>query len=255
MTTNVNLANYKFYPSTQSCYLDGRYFNKVFANYPGLIHKPLNISVIHHNGQLKDSVMMKQSKIDTQYPGLLRVIINSNGSRHSNVLILDYNNKKIFRYDPNGTSSPYYNEVNQIIKNYLGMYFIDFTLVDINIPVKDNGNPTCKAKGINNGFCVAYVIKFAYDWLNNKQYDPSEIMKFTGAIETIYGPLDNNKVDMEYGFFDGPGPYSPGYGPRGFNTQGALIGGVGGLALGGLVGGLPGAALGGLAGGAIGGML
>jgi len=41
-----NLDNYKLYPNTESCYLDGRYFNKVFARYPGLIREPLNIIIV-----------------------------------------------------------------------------------------------------------------------------------------------------------------------------------------------------------------
>ena len=39
-----NLYDYKRYPNTQNCYLDGRYFNLVFENFPGLNDDPLYIS-------------------------------------------------------------------------------------------------------------------------------------------------------------------------------------------------------------------
>lgn len=245
MYTDVNLQNYKYYPPTKSCYLDGRYFNKVFEKYPGLISKPLNISVVvNPDNKIEYTNHMKQGIINDQYPGLLRVIINAKGSRHSNLLILDYSHKKIYRYDPNGTSSPYYHHINQIIKNYLGMYF-DFDIIDINEPVSDPGNQICREQGIKNGFCVAYVIKFAHDWLNQKKYDPSDILQFAGTVEYLYGPLSKEKVDIEYGLF--------GSSDNGPNKQGALVGaGVGALAGGLLIGGGAGVMGGLLAGGLIG---
>ena len=248
MYTDVNLQNYKYYPSTKSCYLDGRYFNKVFEKYPGLISKPLNISVVvNPDNKIEYTNNMKQAIINDQYPGLLRVIINAKGSRHSNLLILDYSNKKIYRYDPNGTSSPYYYHINQIIKKYLGMYFY-FDIVDINEPVSDPGNQICREQGIKNGFCVAYVIKFAHDWLNQKKYDSSDILQFAGAVEYLYGPLPKEKVDIEYGLFGSSGDN--------FNTKNALIGaGLGGIAGGLLTGSATGALVGGIGGGFLGGIL
>ena len=250
MYTDINLANYKYYPPTKSCYLDGRYFNKVFEKYPGLLSKPLNITLINKDGKIEHTEHMKQVQINTQYPGLLRVIINTKGSRHSNLLILDYTNHKVYRYDPHGTSSPYYREINQIIKNYLSMYF-DFEIVDINVPVTDPGNPVCIDAGIKNGFCVAYVTKFAHDWLNQKQYDPSDILRFAGTVEYLYGPLSGSKSDIEYGLFGGNNDND-----GNFNTKNALIGGgVGALAGGLLIGGPAGVVGGMVGGGLIGGIL
>lgn len=248
-TGHEALDNYKHYHPTKSCYLDGRYFNKVFANYPGLISKPLHITIVPNaDNNIEYTNQMKQVKINDQYPGLMRVIINAPGSRHSNLLILDYANRKVYRYDPHGTSSPYYNEINQIIKKYLNMYF-DFEIIDVNQPVADPGNPICTAQGIMNGFCVAYVIKFAYDWLLQRHYDPSDILRFSKAVETLYGPLSDNKSDMEYGLFGNNGGGQ-------LNTKGALIGGLGGAAVGGLLmGSGTGMLIGGLGGGLLGGML
>jgi hypothetical protein len=248
MHTDVNLHNYKYYPKTSSCYLDGRYFNKVFSKYPGLISKPLHITILHNNGRNEYTNQMKQSMINTQYPGLLRVIINTPGHRHSNLLILDYSDHKAYRYDPHGTSSPYYQEINQIIKKYLNIYF-SFDVVDVDVPVNDIGNPICTSNGTKNGFCVAYVIKFAHDWLNQIQYKADDILRFAGAVEYLYGKLPEDKPDVEYGLFGSPNDGR-------LNPQGALIGGLGGAAIVGLLTGSGTEMLiGGLGGGLLGGMI
>ena len=39
----MDMYDYKKYPAIKNCYLDGRYFNKVLGNYPGLITNPLKI--------------------------------------------------------------------------------------------------------------------------------------------------------------------------------------------------------------------
>ncbi len=244
-----NLNNYKSFPNTTSCYLDGRYFNKIFSKYPGLIKEPLNITLSkppkNTDTSLRYTNFMNQIKINNKYIGLMRVIINTPESRHSNLLIIDYNGEKIYRYEPNGTKSPYYKQINKIIEEYMDMY-LDFDMYDIDAQVIDNGNPICTSKGIKNGFCVAYVTKFGYDYLNGKIYDPSNILKFSRIVEDLYGPLDNNYPDIEYGLFTGSG----------FNNRNALIGGLGGAAIGGLVTGSgTGVLIGGLGGGLLGGII
>jgi len=239
-----DLDHYKTYPPTNSCYLDGRYFNRVFSKYPGLISEPLNIVITKHKDteELHYRNYMRESPIDNQYPGLLRVIINTPETRHSNLLLLDYIGAKVYRFDPYGKSSPYYTEINKIIENYLDQY-IDFDLIDIDYPVSDIKNPVCVANGIQGGFCVGYVIKFGYDYLNGRQFDPSDILRFVRAAETIYGPLPEIGKDIEYGFLDGKG-------------RNVLIGALGGALLGGVITRSPGGALvGGLGGGLLGGIL
>lgn len=243
-----NLDNYRSYPETQSCYLDGRYFNKVFHRYPGLIREPLNITIVRdrETGKLHYTNFMKQVPINNKYPGLLRVVINTPESRHSNLVILDYSGRKIYRYEPNGKSSPYYDKINKIIEHYLDLY-IDFDMYSIEEPVIDPGNPTCSSRGIRNGFCVGYVTKYGYDYLNGRQFDPSDIRKFSAAIEQIYGPLDPMDPDIEYGFLTGG---------SGFSGRNALIGALGGAAIGGIVAGSgTGILIGGLGGGLIGGII
>lgn len=240
-----DLRNYKSYPPTSKCYLDGRYFNKVFEKYPGLITSPLEINIYKDKNEkgMRYKNTMNVSKINNAYPGLLRVVIKTPESRHSNLVIIDYKGQKIFRYEPEGINSPYFSEINQIIENYLDMY-IDFDMYVINEPAAIMSNPKCENRNIKSGFCSAYIIKYAYDYLNGLKYDSSEILRFATAVESIYGPLNGGNEDIEYGLGDG------------INTRNVGIGALGGAALGGLMtGGAGGILAGGLAGGAIGGLL
>ena len=188
---------------------------------------------------------MAPAHINNAYPGLLRVIINTPEGRHSSLVIIDYQNAKLYRFDPYGRLSPYFEQVNTMIEKYLDLY-IDFDMYIIDNPVYDQKNPTCVSNGIPGGFCVAYVIKYAYDYLNGRQYDPTEILRFTEMIENMYGPLPVEGKDIEYGLFGNDNPN------QGRNVA---IGAIGGLAIGGLLGGPGGALVGGVGGGLIGGII
>ena len=161
------------------------------------------------------------------YIGLLRVIIQTPQSRHSNLLIIDYQKKNIFRFEPYGKNAD--DEIiNNIIKQYLNTY-MPFELFMISNPPLITQNPDCK----HSVFGVTYVIKFAYDYVNNNKFDSDNILSFANKIETFYGPVEEKGRDVEYGLFDDP------------QTRGLIIGGLGGAALGGIVGGVPGAVVGG----------
>ena len=232
----LDLDDYVNYPITRSCYLDGRYFNKVFANYPGLVTEPLEINIYGNEKAPKYTVKMSSAKINNRYPGLLRVIITTPSSRHSNLLILDYDNQKIYRYEPLGTSAPYYREVNKIVEQYMDQY-MDFTLYNLDFGVNNAKNPNCMAK--DHGFCVAYVIKFGYDYLRNRQFNPDNILKFASRVENTYGLLSGEK-DEEYGFLDDPKKRNT----LGGGILGGLVGGAVGGGTGALVGAVGGAILG-----------
>jgi hypothetical protein len=238
MSYTDNLDQYKSYPPTTSCYLDGRYFNKVFARYPGLITSPLNVYVVRDrmSGDLSYRTHMNEAHINNAYPGLLRVIINTPEGRHSSLLIIDYRNAKIFRFDPYGRNSPYFDQVNAVIEKYLDT-FLNFQLYIIDDMVPQVYNPRCDV----SGYCLAFVIKYAYDYLNRRPFDGSEIMRFSNLVEQMYGPLPVEGKDVEYGLFGNDNPN------QGRNM---VIGSVGGLALGGLLAG-PGGALLGLGTGAL----
>jgi len=243
MSYTANLDDYRMYEPTLSCYLDGRYFNKVFANYPGLIRSPLNIHVFRdrRSGELTHRSYMNESHVDNRYPGLLRVVINTPNGRHSSLLIIDYRNKRVLRFDPHGDRYPYSHEVNLLIEDYLAP-FLDFTMYHIHNDIIEEKNPNCDV----SGFCVAYVIKFAYDYLNGRTYDPYEIRRFANIVEQTYGPLSAEGKDVEYGLFGNDNPdqgRNVAIGAIGGGLIGGALAGPAGLLAGGIGGGLIGAAL------------
>ena len=302
MQYTKNLDNYMNVKDTESCYLDGRYFNKVFENYPGTITESLNITIrpprsprassrgssrdsnssnssnisnntngFHSyprssNGSPKHSpssspriskqqqniednskfhISMKESKINTQYPGLLRVIITTPQSRHSNLLILDYVNEKVYRFEPLGRDSPYFEKINNIIEQYLSMFFdFDLEVIEIDLDLYlDEKNPKCYQRNEKSGFCTAYNILYAYCYLNNKEFDPIYIKKFSGLIEQTYGKLPADSAEPDMGWFGNNNP----------EAGKIAVGAIGGAAVGGLLLGSPAGLLGGaLAGGLIG---
>ena len=251
-----NLDTYHSFPETSSCYLDGRYFNIVFRSYPGLIAEPLKIFFYRdndasngmnrmngmnaYNGQngLRYDVMMKDVDLDNRFPGLLRVVINTPEGRHSNLLILDYKRGIAFRYEPDGSNYPYFDAVNTIIARFLNKYGT-FRVENIDARAHLKRNPVCEGGGL----CMAYVIKFAYDYINDRQFDQSNILRFVSMIEQLYGPLPEMGKDIEYGLFGNPNPNQ---------GQNALLGGIGGMAVGGILGGPVGMVAGGVTGGLLG---
>jgi hypothetical protein len=248
-----NLDGYEILENTKSCYLDGRYFQKVFVRYPGLLSNPLNIVIRENNlrnpNRIASSeryyIHMKESNINTSVPGLLRLVITTPTSRHSNLLILDYTNQRVYRFEPLGVNAPYYEKVNDLIEDYLGAFFnFKLEVIDVEFDeIMDEKNPNCK----KSGFCVAYIILYAYDFLNARsEFDPSNIRKFASMVENTYGSLPSDGAEIEYGLFTG----------NQTNTgQNMLIGGLGGAAIGGLAGGAGGALIGGLGGAALGGLI
>lgn len=256
----MEIKSYLNYPETESCYLDGRYFNKVFEDYPGLLKEPLRIKIverkrahrhlIHSEQSQQVFINMREEKIDMKQPGLLRLIItlqvDGKTSRHSNLLILNYANNTVYRFEPLGKTAPYFEKINEVIENYLSL-FLDFQLevIDINLDeVWHERNPKCAID--RSGFCTAYIILYAYCFIKGcGEYDPQEIRRFAKFIETNYGPLPREGAEVEYGLVTGA---------QGNTGQNALIGGLGGATLGALAGGPTGLLLGGL-GGAVAGSL
>ena len=238
-----DLENYDGMENTNSCYLDGRYFNLVFKNYPGLLSNPLHIDIRStgiksaNRNDKKDIpfIHMRDNNIEslnTETPGILRLVISSPETRHSNLLILDYNNEKIYRFEPLGKTAPYYEQVNDLLSSYFTNFFpFDLEVADLEFDdILDEKNPQCK----KSGFCVAYNILFAYSYLKQTDFDPSNIRKFAKLIETKYGPLPEEGAEVEYGpnsyYRGGHGRrYGRGYGGYGggYGLYPPIIGGFG----------------------------
>lgn len=224
-----NLDNYLAYPPSPHDFLDGRYFGKVLENYPGLIEAPIIISLVQVDNDLYTHVTMEKCPINTDSVGLLRVIIDTPTTRHSNLLIINYPTRVASLFDPINHSQ--YASVAKLIEKYLRIY--DKNFVVHQLPQKDYVDYPVP------GFCNAYVIKYAYDYLLDREFDPSQITRFAHCIECTYGLLPGIP-DKEYGWPPVAG--------------GAALGFLGGAAIGGLVAGPAGLVVGGLLGGTIGGL-
>lgn len=209
---------------TKNCYLDGRYFNLVFADYPGLIHNPMRISIKKHRDEEKIYINMNATNLNTSFVGLLKLVIDVDDHKHTNLILLDYKDRKAYRFEPLGYIGPHFNKVNEMVDEYLDFY-LGMDLELINIPLSeyddtlDIKNPRCA----KSGFCNAYVIMYAYAYLRRKAFDPKNILKFAGRVEEVYGPLPQGFEEIEYGYHHGH-PYRSDTGYTGVLLGGLLLG-------------------------------
>ena len=219
MRYTPDFEDYQSYSETDSCYLDGRLIEKSLVNYPGLLSNPMHIQIREtKNKQQRSVVTMKENHANPNYPGLLRVIIQTPTSKHSNLLILDYENGIAHRFEPLGKRGPYFEAINQVIEEYLS-YYGDFEVMNINTEPLEEINPKCAKNRQRSGFCNAYVLLYAYNFLNGQEFDPSYILRFAKKVETEMGTLPRVGADVEFGLFGNPNP------DQGRNM---LIGGLGG---------------------------
>lgn len=220
-----NLDNYRKYKKTNRCYLDGRYFNLVFSKYPGLQKDPIHIKYILEDGLMITKINYNKIKMVEKYYNIVRVIIETNNNKHSGVCIINPMTKEIYYFD----SAKIDKNSKNIIKNTLKNIFQQkINIIDFDIITEKNN------KCVKSGFCVAYSIKYVYDFLLNREHTFDNIRSFSQKIINYYPSLDISNCDIEYGL------------------GGTLFGALGGGVLGGLVGGsggaLIGAGLGGLGG-------
>ena len=228
-TYTENLDGWESENPSASCYLDGRYFYKALLRYPGTLANPLTVRVSSKN---KYYIHMTENNIDTSMPGLLRLVIQTPTSRHSNLLILDYALGKVYRFEPLGITAPHFAEVNALVEEYLNIFFdVQLEVIDIDLEqILDQKNPQC----VHSGFCTAYILLYAYAYLNEQIYDPRDIRRFVTKVERTYGTLPLEGAEVEYGLWGNTNPNQ---------KRNMAIGGISGLAIGGLTGGLGGAAL------------
>lgn len=231
------LLDYQQYPPSKSCYLDGRYFNIVFGDYPGLIDNPLYINIENDLEIYLPHIRITPSD---DYFGLLRVIVTSDKIRHSLIVILDYQNEKAFIYNPD----VHHPELNDMLVENISLYlskFFDYEYLEIHgFEYMEKEQLKCKKTGVCNALVIMYALYFI-EGLEFTNKSVQDIRKFMNAIESTYQlPIGN--PDIEY------------------ITNSEIIGLSGGALVGGLVGGavagpvglIGGAALGGLGGYAVG---
>jgi hypothetical protein len=229
-----NLSDYKNEEPTKNCYLDGRYFNLVFQTYPGLVRTPIRIFIGKSGDKTFKGIEANNIRLSDMVSfNIIRIIIETPHAKHANLLIVDRNAKMGYWFDPR--SSPYGKGIKKLLSNTVGLQFgIRIKKVNKDIAPQDSDEP--KEGCSISGFCMAYVIKYAYDFLRGTVFDSTDIQRFAAKVESIYGPLPEEGKDVEYDWTN----------QQATNT---LLGGLGGAVIGGAIGGPTGALLGAGAGG------
>lgn len=228
----LDLTNYPEKEATSKCYLDGRYFNIIFKNYPGLVEHALYINIDISQNSINQEISFNGYLKPYINPNIVRVVIETQKSKHSAVLIIDTENQKGYYFD-----CAMKTDKNFIINILETLFNLNVELIDHLI--HNEVNTKCG----KSGFCVAYTIKFIYDYLlqlygytYDNLYNFNDIMKFVSHIEDTYideySSLDPNDIDEEYG-----------------TIGGTFLGALGGGLIGGVVAGAPGALVGASLGG------
>lgn len=187
------LLNYKQYPSSKSCYLDGRYFNMVFKDEPGLITEPLHI----HIEENKFNMFLPYTNINKDDVGLLRVIVTTPTMRHSMLVIFDHENKEGWVYNPD----VHHPELNELLVNNIISYlsnFLDYDYYEVEgIEYKEKKTLNCKQSGV----CTALTIMYALFFLEGLPFtnkSVQDVRKFMTAIESNYDLPMDGVPDIEY---------------------------------------------------------
>jgi hypothetical protein len=236
------LETYSTGGPTTSSYLDGRYVNLALARYKGLSPEPVTIRITEEKPYMdpKDGWVQRfktnwpttpfYPKLDPNYPDLIRVVIEIERretpeskavlmTRHSNLLVIESSTKRVFRFEPMANHK-YRDIINDELKRFVAPLGYAYSEVD--------GHP--QTSEADRGMCIAYTLKYAAMYIANMELDfyedPSDILRFAGAIERTYTLPEGSMLDVE--------------------TGGAAVAGGAGVGL--LVAGIPGALIGGAIG-------
>jgi len=213
----INQNNKKM-QQTNKTYLDARYWNIIFEQYPNF--GTLKLKIKTNKFSLKNDIQVK----DFNLPIIVRLRIsvsddNLYKSVHNNVIIINPETQEVIRYEP-------------CIDNKLN-YFID-TQIKSFFMIDDNNYKVVYDNHCIDDYCVAHSLRYALDYVNNIDSNNIPIINFVSSVEYYIGELNGTPV---------------------IEKDNRILGGavIGGLA-GGLAGGAGGLLGGALLGGAIGGL-
>ena len=214
MATDLD-DHYMEYEPTKNCYLDGRRFNQVLAFYHGLVPSALHVGLelaSESKGKGKEEHTEKQEyiamkwdpkKIDKKVDTIFRVIIKikdqTTAMKHSDVMIIQWSRKNIV-WISSLKSYKYQEMIKGIVGRYLSQW-ANFSIEYINLGLPDVNQVGC----VESGFCNAYVLKVALDYILGRDFDwnarnaKDSAMRFTSAVEKMYGKL-SGAPEAEYGF-------------------------------------------------------
>ena len=213
--------------ASKSCHMDGKYWNVVLSEYPGLVKEPMYIIIRERKsrktGLMEEKIYFRfniQAK-DMSVPLIERLIIQTPTSRHCNLLI--FTPEKIYRMEP--LRDQYTEKINQLVENFFPEH--DVETIDFSL---DEKNEQCE----ESGYCTAYCLMYALAYLNGEDFNPANVRKFVRKVEQTY-PLPEGEPEIEYGRYHRGFRNHYGYGGRNYYGSPYLGGvGYGGLGYGGL---------------------
>ena len=243
-------------------YLDGRYFERAMRNLDRFCVSgtPLIIRLSETTIYTNEESFMADFSIlaPVMYS---RIIIEqmSHGqtiSRHSNLLLVDYEKKKVIHFEPDPVymreKSDVIVEVELIIKSIFkaweeGTMIVETHIMTANGVKRHSRDISPPNHNIEGGYCVAYVLKYAYFHKLGYNMDSvmsntslQDIRKFARATKRIYGTLPSGEIDIEFGSDNTNkvigGLAGAGLGYALLGPAGGLLGGAGGVWAGSKVG-------------------
>lgn len=200
------LDNYPTSKPSKSDYLDARYFNAMFQGYGGFVEQPLVLRMTLQK-RMSDEKEWKMPfdirqmpevpihvHLSDETPDILRLVIEIEKrgrkklkSRHSNLLIFDPAEKRVYRFEP--MMNPEYSEVvDDFLRKYLAKNAPEYKLVHAKIHPQMMMEQYCP----DRGFCAAYMMKFAAMYVLGMEVsfskDPLDILRFAHAVKMMYKP-------------------------------------------------------------------
>ena len=222
---NEDLLEFKDYYPSRDLFLDARYWDIVFGDYPAFSTISFKISI---SDEVQEYHMDQFEILDQDCPEiiLIKMKLDSNNHEvyvHNILLVYDRRRGLAIRYNPSGN-----HDYEELLDNAIKLLIPENTKY-----VKYSGEEYTQCVASCMYFALAYVFRLGGFILS---YDDTR--KFMSAVKQIYGKIEGPPL-IESG--------------DGFSNRGALIGGLGGGLLGGLIAGPVGLVVGGVGGALIGG--
>jgi ankyrin repeat protein len=197
---NINIKNSSLlleYPLTYNKEIEN-YYIKMGLNYTFKMEFS-NIEIVWSFMKLIyptnfDSILLNRikqshsSNMNIIIPLGIEVSNTSNSGSHANIIIIDYENKTIERFEPNGMNPPrgfYYNPslLNTLLKTKFSNLLPDYTYIppseylpNIGFQMYESIEDTkCKKIGDPNGFCAVWCIWWAEQRLKYNEVKPKKL--------------------------------------------------------------------------------
>jgi hypothetical protein len=178
-------------------FLDGRYFNLALRSYPGVVQTPLKIKFKSNidTGLVKVRAKLSPKFLERDFVNIIRVVIVAPEVRHSALLLIDLRSNVAIFWNPktNYQNSSFEIQIINTLREYLSIYG------DINLRIHEQIVP--QSKYLNGGYCNAYVIQFALEYLQGKkfgEFELADIEDFALLIEQKYKGYLTGHPDVEY---------------------------------------------------------